>query len=122
MLEYAAVGCNLETEELVEVQQELLKRLDDSNDTIRVAACHTLVQLHPWLSAHPSLLEKNALRALACKVLVHMDDENLEVQEAACNVLQSLAALAPEVIQECAHAAKGVHRSTIYLEKVLAAC
>jgi hypothetical protein len=115
-----AVGPSLSADELGSIRQELLRRLDDSSNAIRVAACSTL---RVYLSClPPPLLDDTAAGQLASSVLVHMDDPDPAVQEAGCGVLEALAVAAPGAVRDRAAAAAGVHRSRVYLDRVLAAC
>lgn len=55
-------------------------------------------------------------------VLIHMDDSNAEVQEAACSVLEALAAVKPAVVEAEVGKARERFRSKHYCDRVLAAC
>lgn len=118
------MGQHLSAEQLSAAQQELGRRLDDSSNAVRIAACGVFAAHIPLLlSAAP--LPENAAAQLAATLLLHMDDAEPEVQEAACGVVEVLARRAPggaAAVRELAAALVGVHRGRAYLDRVLAAC
>lgn len=115
------MGHSLTAEQLQSTRQELLRRLDDSSDPIRIAACQALL-VSLSCPDPASTLEPSAAEQLASTVLVHMDDANPAVCEAACAALEGLARHFPDAVKERTAAAVGVHRRREYLDRVLAAC
>lgn len=114
------MGCALSAEDLASVQQELLQRLDDSSNANRVAACAALRALLPCLQTDAE--QPKQAGQLAAGVLIHMDDGDPAVAEAAYGVLEALAAVAPGAVRERVAAAAGAHRHRALVARVLAAC
>ena len=54
--------------------------------------------------------------------MIHMDDSNSEVQEAACRVMEALAAVKPAVVSAEIGKARERFRSKHFCDRVLAAC
>ncbi len=78
------------------IYPELLKRLDDSNNGVRVAACRALVA---FVSGAGGAAYCNTNSGyLAAGVIIHMDDSDARVQDAACSVLEAQAAHKPAVV------------------------
>eukprot|EP00775_Hariotina_reticulata_P004966 gene4966-5207_t len=75
------VGKQLNDEARRAIYPELLKRLDDSSNKVRIAACATLVAFVE--SAGSSYCSTNS-GYLAAGVAIHMDDGDAQVAEAAC--------------------------------------
>jgi len=55
-------------------------------------------------------------------VVIHMDDSNAGVQEAACQVLEALAAVKPTVVSAEVGKARDRFRSKHFCDRVLMAC
>ena len=122
----AAAARSLSCEQLAGIQRELLRRLDDSSNAVRIAACAALRSYLPLMAAAPPPLPQEAPAQLATVLLVHMDDQDPAVQEAACGALEALAASrvpgAAGGVRERAAVLVGVHRGRSYLDRLLAAC
>ncbi|CAK9015368.1 Dynein axonemal assembly factor 5 (HEAT repeat-containing protein 2) [Durusdinium trenchii] len=73
-------------EQLREVYPELLKRLDDSNDKIRVAVCEALDVFFKCL---PHNWSRTLFEYILRNLFVHLDDPNPEIQQGIYTVLQS---------------------------------
>lgn len=86
------------------IYPELLKRLDDSNNGIRIACCRALCAF--VRSAGPSYCDTNS-GYLAAGVVIHMDDSDVAVQEAACGVMEAMAATKPQVVQKEVNKVRG---------------
>ena len=115
----AAVGQQLPGPQLAALQPDLLKRLDDSSNRVRVAAC---AALQPWVLAAAEGLPEGNAAALASSLLLHMDDPDDDVAEAVCAVLEQLAAARPAMVRPLAQAAAAQHTRRSLLDRVLAAC
>lgn len=77
-----------DNEDLKTIYPELLKRLDDAQDGIRVETCKALevmfdMMVDPWSSS----LYEYTVKA----IFIHLDDPNEEVQKATTKVLQKAA-------------------------------
>lgn len=73
------------TEEPVhQLYSEILKRLDDSNDTVRKAACQTFIT---FLQAAPKEHFRGTIidYSLDC-LFVHLDDSDPDIQVRACYI------------------------------------
>lgn len=98
---------------------ELLKRLDDSSNTVRASICAALKVFVE--NAGTSLDDGNAMY-LVNGMLIHMDDTDPVIQEAVCTVLESAAAHRPAVVHEAISKVQHLHRSSTYTARVLTAC
>lgn len=125
----AAVGQHLPPAQLAALQPELMRRLDDSSNRVRVAACGALQAWVAGLQAAAASgrsgeggLADAAASSLASSMLIHLDDGDDEVAAAACAVLEQLAALRPGSVRPLAEAAVAQPARQPLLERVLAAC
>merc|ERR1719221_21922 len=73
-------------EQLREVYPELLKRLDDSNDKIRVAVCEALSVFFKCL---PPKWSRSLFEYILRTLFVHLDDPNPEIQQGIYGVLEA---------------------------------
>jgi len=73
-------------EQLREIYPELLKRLDDSNDKIRVAVCEALGVFFKCL---PHNWSRTLFEYILRTLFVHLDDPNIEIQQGIYAVLES---------------------------------
>eukprot|EP00429_Kryptoperidinium_foliaceum_P064296 CAMPEP_0176064936 /NCGR_PEP_ID=MMETSP0120_2-20121206/32392_1 /TAXON_ID=160619 /ORGANISM="Kryptoperidinium foliaceum, Strain CCMP 1326" /LENGTH=982 /DNA_ID=CAMNT_0017398517 /DNA_START=9 /DNA_END=2954 /DNA_ORIENTATION=+ len=73
-------------EQLREVYPELLKRLDDSNDKIRVAVCEALSVFFKCL---PPRWSRSLYEYILRTLFVHLDDPNIEIQQGIYSVLEA---------------------------------
>ena len=109
----AATGPHLSSQQAAAAFQELLKCLDDSSNSVRVAAAAGLnacLSTSGWV-----LIDAALLQTLA----VHLDDEDTAVQEAMCSVLSACAAQQPELVEAQLPAACSQHRSLEYVSRIL---
>ncbi|TPX37536.1 hypothetical protein SmJEL517_g00497 [Synchytrium microbalum] len=103
---------------------ELIKRLDDAQDVIRIEACRTLIAFYHHVranwDANGSKLDGEAWNGMIKSITVHVDDVNPSVQEAALEALKACAVLAPReaTIAEI-ESVRSRHRSPKYLDVVL---
>ncbi|WIA31178.1 hypothetical protein OEZ86_001183 [Tetradesmus obliquus] len=112
------VGQRLSDEQRRAIYPELLKRLDDSSNKVRIAACAALVEF--VRAAGSSYCATNS-GYLAAGVVLHMDDGDQEVAEAACQVLEALATTQPAVAAAEVKRVQGRFRACHYCDRVLAA-
>jgi hypothetical protein len=64
----------------------LLKRLDDVSDDVRIATLSSLSSLNfclPALIGQPSPEMESHLKSVCSTILLHMDDQNVEIRNAA---------------------------------------
>uniref|UniRef100_A0A7S0RAA8 Uncharacterized protein n=1 Tax=Pyramimonas obovata TaxID=1411642 RepID=A0A7S0RAA8_9CHLO len=110
------VGAGLTDEQRREIYPNLLKRLDDSQDEIRVRAascCRTF-----FLTLRAGYDDANS-EYFTSGMVVHMDDADPRVQEAVCVALEAAAAVKPLVVLKVVQAARLRHRSTVFCDRVL---
>lgn len=124
---------------------ELLKRLDDSSDAIRVAICSTLTE---FLGTAPVERFRGTIADYTADCLfIHLDDTNVEVQvrmhahgcarparltqsrtcartraqDSVMAVLKRLAGMYPDVVAKKAREARERHRSPALCDELAAA-
>ena len=97
----------------------LLKRLDDSRNEIRIAACDAL---SAFLAAAPADYCETNTGYLLTGFLVHMDDADPAVQEAVCEACCVGARKKPSQVRAAVEAVRHKHRSTKFADRVLEAC
>ena len=99
---------------------ELLKRMDDSRDAIRVTAADAV---GAFFDAMPRDYDETNVGYLLKGFFVHMDDPNPEVREAVCVALEKHAAKKkPEATGDAAKNAGDTHREKGFVERVVRAC
>lgn len=101
------------------VYPELVKRLDDASDDVRMGACAALVAF--WEATPADYCDANS-EYCAAGVVVHMDDPDARMQEAACRVLEAAARRKPKQVREVVQQARHKHRAPHYCDRVVAAC
>jgi hypothetical protein len=99
---------------------ELLKRLDDSNDAVRIAACDCLRDLARAV-IDPSDVRHGPTEHCVDALLVHCDDTDPRVQTAAYDATVSWGKLQPEYLKKQALAAKDKHRDPSRAKSLVAA-
>lgn len=114
-----SAGDTLTYEQCRMIYPELLKRLDDSSNIVRVNICQALNVLVQ--SMGPSLDDSNVTYFIN-GMLIHMDDVDPAVQEAVCSVLESAAIHKPLVVKDAVSKAQHLHRSSTFTTRVLLAC
>eukprot|EP00933_Yihiella_yeosuensis_P061402 TRINITY_DN64202_c0_g1_i1.p1 TRINITY_DN64202_c0_g1~~TRINITY_DN64202_c0_g1_i1.p1 ORF type:complete len:954 (+),score=180.88 TRINITY_DN64202_c0_g1_i1:112-2973(+) len=82
----ADLQADINGEQLREVYPELLKRLDDSNDKIRVAVCEAL---NCFFKCLPANWSRTLYEYILKTLFVHLDDPNLEIQQGIYAVLEA---------------------------------
>lgn len=91
---------------------ELLKRLDDNSDAIRIMVLAAWVEYGNCLAAKPydTQLYRAHLEVSFKGLLIHLDDPDPNVQAAVDTVLRTMAPSGAEELHELAKAAKSKHR------------
>lgn len=112
---------HMPVQRLLPLQPELLGRLDDSSNRVRIAAA---AALRPWL--HAVLAEPGALpvadaSGLANSLLIHLQDPDKEVAAAVAPVLEHLALARPSV-RPLVEAVAGQPQQHSWLAGILAGC
>ncbi|KAG7393600.1 HEAT repeat-containing protein 2 [Phytophthora pseudosyringae] len=113
----ALPGC-LGEEPVHQLYAEILKRLDDSNDTVRKAACQTFTT---FLKAAPKEHFRGTIidYTLDC-LFVHLDDSEPDIQEAVFEVLKETVAVDAPRLAKKAEENRTRHQSPRYCDQLLA--
>ncbi|XP_072168625.1 dynein axonemal assembly factor 5-like [Diadema setosum] len=107
-------------ERLHTMYMELLKRLDDSSDEIRVAVAKTFVTFFGCFGEDYDVrLYKAHLETLYTGLLVHLDDPDQAIQEAVLDVLKRAAKVCPSLLIGEVEAVRHKHRSFIYCDELV---
>lgn len=112
-------GGNLRDEERRMIYPELLKRLDDSSNQVRIAVC---ASLKAFVRTMPTNYCETNTSYLLAPMLIHMDDSLPEIQEAVYDVVLSLTAKKPKVVVKEISKIQNRFRSKQYCEQILMAC
>jgi len=108
---------------LHQIYPELLKRMDDSSDEIRIVVTKTfLAYFRAFPSDYDNDLYKLHLEALFKGLLVHLDDPSASIQEAVLNVLKEAAHVQPLLVKEQVELVRHKHRVARYCEELLTHC
>ncbi|KAE9037934.1 hypothetical protein PR003_g6197 [Phytophthora rubi] len=113
----ALPGC-LGEEPVHQLYAEILKRLDDSNDTVRKAACQTFAT---FLKAAPKEHFQGTIidYTLDC-LFVHLDDSEPDIQEAVFEVLKETKTIDAPRLAKKAEENRTRHQSPRYCDQLLA--
>ncbi|TPX47515.1 hypothetical protein SeLEV6574_g02641 [Synchytrium endobioticum] len=107
------------------IYPEVVRRLDDAQDAIRIEACHTLVAFYRHVASHweeaGSQLDAEAWNGLVKSLTVHLDDTNVKVQDAVFETMKELAKLTAPVEDAITEieSVKSRHRTGQYLDAIL---
>ncbi|XP_068729927.1 dynein axonemal assembly factor 5-like [Montipora capricornis] len=108
---------------LHQIYPELLKRMDDSSDEIRIVVTNTfLAYFRAFPSDYNSDLYKLHLEAMFKGLLVQLDDPTASIQEAVLNVLKEAALVQPTLMKEQVESVRHKHRVARYCEELLKEC
>jgi hypothetical protein len=99
---------------------ELLKRLDDSSDAVRVAACDCLRDLTAAVP-DPAEVRGGPVEHTVDALLVHCDDADPRVQAAAYDAVLAWSYLQPAYARKQALAARDKHRNPARANQLVAA-
>ncbi|ETI37684.1 hypothetical protein, variant 1 [Phytophthora nicotianae] len=113
----ALPGC-LGEEPVHQLYAEILKRLDDSNDTVRKAACQTFTT---FLKAAPKEHFRGTIIDYTMDCLfVHLDDSEPDIQEAVFKVLKETIVIDAPRLAKKAEENRTRHQSPRYCDQLLA--
>ncbi|XP_041363360.1 dynein assembly factor 5, axonemal-like [Gigantopelta aegis] len=114
------MGSSLSRDRLHNIYPELLKRLDDSSDEIRVTVTKTFLGYFSCFeSGYEPDLYRAHLEAIYRGLLVHLDDPEPNIQEAMLEVLKYAGELVPSMLKNEVEAVKHKHRTQRYCEQLL---
>ncbi|CAN0336226.1 unnamed protein product [Ectocarpus fasciculatus] len=102
------------------IYPELLKRLDDSNDTVRMAVCGTIAAF--FRATPPQHVRGTVLQYMSEQLLVHLDDQDEAMQRAVFAVMEVAAAIDPKAVEKLASEARSSHRTPSYCDRLVALC
>ncbi|KAM4820819.1 dynein axonemal assembly factor 5 [Thomomys bottae] len=113
-------GDAMDPDKSLKVYPELLKRLDDVSNDVRIAAASTLLT---WLkcvqNSEGKAYYQSNIQYLYRELLVHLDDPESAIQDAILEVLKEGSVLFPELLVRETEAVVHKHRSAAYCEQLL---
>jgi dynein assembly factor 5 len=99
---------------------ELLKRLDDSVEDIRLCMTQTLlVYFRAFPDQYDSAFYKAHCEAMYSALLIHLDDSHEMMQESVLTVLKEASRLNAELLKEKIESVYSKHRSQKYCDELL---
>ncbi|GBG80246.1 hypothetical protein CBR_g30611 [Chara braunii] len=110
-------GDVLNDEERREIYPQLLKRMDDNNDKIRLDNTQSV---RVFFEKMPSSYDDTNARYFLEALIIHMDDAEKEIQEAVCSAVEIAARKKPAMVTELVRLARSNHRSPFYCDRILA--
>ncbi|KAF0691040.1 Aste57867_17652 [Aphanomyces stellatus] len=115
---FVALPNALSEEPVSQLYHDILKRLDDSNDVVRKAACATFIT---FLHAAPRTHFRGTIIDYTMDALfVHLDDSDPDIQAAVFDVLKETFAVDADLLAKKARDHRTRHRSPYYCDKLLA--
>ena len=115
----ATAGCDLGDEKRRSIYPEILKRMDDSRDDVRVAAARCARRF--FLNACPVDWDETNCVYFLKPLAVHMDDPNESVRNAVLDAFLAAAGKKLAVVIEALTPAKETHRFRERVERALEA-
>ncbi|KAK7506627.1 hypothetical protein BaRGS_00002102 [Batillaria attramentaria] len=117
---FETLGSTLDQDQLHNLYPELLKRLDDSSDDIRVTvSCTFLAYFDCFQDKYDRDLYGAHLEAIYKGLLVHLDDPEQKIQEAVLKVLERAGQIHPQRLLQEVEAVKHKHRNPTYCERLI---
>uniref|UniRef100_A0A8C3Q0L7 Dynein axonemal assembly factor 5 n=1 Tax=Chrysolophus pictus TaxID=9089 RepID=A0A8C3Q0L7_CHRPC len=99
---------------------EVLKRLDDASPDVQLTAAHTLTD---WFKCLKGSDVKSAMKShiefLYQELLIHLDDQDPDTQNAVLEVLKEGSILYPELLVREVEIAIDKHRTPVYCKQLL---
>ncbi|XP_075141174.1 dynein axonemal assembly factor 5 [Leptodactylus fuscus] len=113
-------GQHYDPDKLNKIYPELVKRLDDASDEVRITAAKTLAL---WFKFIDDRYERTTYRGhlefLYRCLLVHLDDSDTALQATVLDVLQQASVIYPSVLIQEIEAVKHKHRTPVYCDQLL---
>ncbi|KAG9476916.1 hypothetical protein GDO78_002361 [Eleutherodactylus coqui] len=113
-------GPHLDPDKLNKIYPELVKRLDDASDEVRITAVKTLSL---WFKFIDEQYERTTYRGhlefLYRCLLVHLDDTDSALQATVLDVLKEASVAYPSVLVQEIEAVKHKHRTPVYCDQLL---
>ncbi|OQR93835.1 hypothetical protein ACHHYP_02194 [Achlya hypogyna] len=116
---FVALPLALGEEPVSQLYHDLLKRLDDSNDLVRKAACATYIEF--LRAAPPSHFRGTIIDYSMDALFVHLDDSDADIQAAVYAVLLETKRIDGDRLQQKARENRGRLRSPAYCDQLLQA-
>jgi dynein assembly factor 5 len=113
----ATIGVDLGDERRRAAYPEILKRMDDSRDDVRVAAARCARRF--FSDACPMDWDETNCLYFLKPFVVHMDDANERVCDAALDATLAAAAVKPNAVVEALAHARETHRRVGHVERAL---
>ena len=117
---FAAIRGSLDAELARDIYPELLKRLDDSNDQVRVSVC-SLFQAFFHAPA-PGALAGTPFGYTVETLFVHLDDPDIEMQRAVFAALSTATEVDKGVVLRQAKKALTQHRDPQFVKDLISRC
>ncbi len=112
-------GSDLDQDYLHNLYPDLLKRLDDSSNEVRLVMCNVFrAYFSSFREKYEVSLYRAHLEALYRGLLVHMDDPNAEIQKAVLDVLKVAARLSPDMLLKEVDVVRLKHRTTQFCDEL----
>ncbi|XP_062607964.1 dynein axonemal assembly factor 5-like [Saccostrea cucullata] len=114
------MGAELGQDRLHNMYPDLLKRLDDSSDEVRVTVSKTfLAYFDCFENGYDVTLYRAHLEAIYKGLLVHLDDPEQKIQEAILEVLKKSGSICPTMLLQEVEEVKHKHRTSVYCNKLM---
>ncbi|XP_033097480.1 dynein assembly factor 5, axonemal-like [Anneissia japonica] len=112
-------GKNFDPDHLHSFYIELLKRLDDSSDDIRVAVARTFsTYFQCFPDDYDTSLYGAHLEGMYKGLLVHLDDPYPQIQQELLDVLKEAGRIKPSLLLQELEAVEHKHRTTTYCDQL----
>jgi dynein assembly factor 5 len=116
---FTTVGRRLDQDRLHNIYPDLLKRLDDGSDDVRVAAAGAFsAYLACFGEQYNVALYRAHLEAIYAGLLIHLDDPDSGIQTAVLETLKSAAHIAPDMLLKEVDLIRHKHRSTTFCDQL----
>ncbi|XP_053327165.1 dynein axonemal assembly factor 5 [Spea bombifrons] len=111
---------HVDPDKLNKIYPEILKRLDDASDEVRVTAAKTL---SVWFKCihddYDRTTYKSHLEFLYRGLLVHLDDPDTTIQATVFEVLKEGSVIYPSLLAQEIEAVRDKHRTATYCDRLL---
>ncbi|XP_056391895.1 dynein axonemal assembly factor 5 [Hyla sarda] len=113
-------GQHLDPDKLNKIYPELVKRLDDASDEVRITAAKTLSLWFTFIDdRYERTMYRGHLEFLYRCLLVHLDDTDTTLQATVLDVLKEASSAYPSLLAQEIEAVKHKHRTPVYCDQLL---
>ncbi|KAK3090687.1 hypothetical protein FSP39_013747 [Pinctada imbricata] len=117
---FDTMGSDLGQDRLHNIYPDLLKRLDDSSNEVRIIVCKTfLAYLDSFEDKYDTVLYRAHLEGMYKGLLIHLDDPDNKIQEAVLEVLKKIGSLHPGMLLQEVESVKHKHRTQTYCNQLI---